>query len=46
MFRSTAWVTFGTRRFIVGSAQLLFRPMIRLARHIHLKWLSSGDFEM
>ncbi|WP_329742060.1 YrhK family protein [Dyella sp. A6] len=42
MFLSSAWVTFGTWLFIAGSAQLLVRPMIRLAHNIHLKRMPYG----
>ena len=37
MFLSDQWQTFGTWLFIIGSAQLLIRPLIRLAHHLHLK---------
>ena len=32
--------------FIVGSAQFLVRPSLRLAHQIHLKRLPSGTWEM
>lgn len=36
----------GTWLFVIGSAQMLIRPVIRLGRHFHLKRLpqASGDF--
>ncbi|MFC0338804.1 YrhK-like protein [Kushneria avicenniae] len=36
----------GTWLFVVGSAQMLIRPAIRLSRHLHLKQLPSpsSDF--
>ncbi len=37
MFFSTAWTTTGTWFFLLGSVQLLIRPMIRLTRHLHLQ---------
>lgn len=46
MFLSSAWETFGTWLFIVGSAQLLIRPLIRLAHHIHLRRFPSSSFNM
>lgn len=46
MFLSSAWETFGTWLFIVGSAQLLIRPLIRLAHHIHLKRFPASTFNM
>lgn len=37
-----AMETSGTWLFVLGSVQLLIRPTIRLARHIHLQRLPSG----
>ncbi|REC96054.1 YrhK family protein [Kushneria indalinina] len=36
----------GTWLFVIGSAQMLIRPVIRLSRHFHLKRLpqASDDF--
>lgn len=36
----------GTWLFVIGSAQMLIRPVIRLSRHFHLQRMpqSSGDF--
>lgn len=36
----------GTWLFILGSAQFLTRPMIRLAHHIHLQRMPHGGWEM
>ena len=41
-----AWVDFGTWLFVVGSAQLLIRPVIRLAHRIHLAPVPAGRWEM
>jgi len=41
-----AWETAGTWLFVVGSAQLLIRPVIRLAHRIHLKPAPPGHWEM
>lgn len=40
------WVDFGTWLFVVGSAQLLIRPVIRLAHRIHLRPMPAGRWEM
>lgn len=37
MFFSAAWTTTGTWLFLLGSVQLLIRPVIRLSRHVHLQ---------
>ncbi len=39
MFLTPDWVQAGTWLFVLGSLQLLIRPTIRLARHIHLQRL-------
>lgn len=41
-----AWMDFGTWLFVVGSAQLLIRPVIRLAHRIHLAPVPAGRWEM
>lgn len=41
MFFSPAWETAGTWCFLVGSVELLIRPIIRLTRHVHLKQRSG-----
>ncbi|MEC9492174.1 YrhK family protein [Flexistipes sp.] len=46
MFLYPDWVKAGTWLFILGSAQLLIRPCIRLAHHIHLKKLPESHWEM
>jgi hypothetical protein len=40
------WVGFGTGLFVLGSAQLLIRPVIRLAHSIHLRPMPPGHWEM
>ena len=46
LFFSDSTVTIGTWFFVVGSAQLLIRPAIRLGRRIHLqKWQPQGGHE-
>jgi hypothetical protein len=42
MFFSEAWLTAGTWCFLLGSAELLIRPAIRLSRQIHLQRLHGG----
>ena len=44
-FLNESLVTDGTWLFIIGSAQLLIRPGIRLAAHIHLKKIPSSQWE-
>lgn len=47
MFLLPAWVDTGTWLFVLGSAQLLIRPCIRLAHHIHLRKLpAASSWEM
>lgn len=46
MFLLPAWVDAGTWLFVLGSAQLLIRPCIRLAHHIHLRRLSVPSWGM
>jgi hypothetical protein len=43
LFLWPSTTTVGTCFFIVGSAQLLIRPSIRLARRIHLHRFGSAD---
>lgn len=45
-FFYSSLMTIGTWLFVIGSAQMLIRPVIRLTRHFHLKRLPqpSGDF--
>ncbi|RNL87046.1 YrhK family protein [Halostreptopolyspora alba] len=37
MFFFAAWTTWGTWLFLLGSVQLLIRPVIRLTRLVHLQ---------
>ncbi|APZ42317.1 YrhK family protein [Acidihalobacter ferrooxydans] len=46
MFLLPAWVTTGTLLFVLGSAQLLIRPCIRLAHHIHLRRIAPSGWGM
>ena len=46
MFFYPAWVYTGTWLFVVGSAQLLVRPCLRLAHNIHLRRLPGSSWEM
>lgn len=46
MFLYADWVHTGTWMFIFGSAQLLIRPCIRIAHHIHLRKLPNSSWEM
>ncbi len=38
--------TAGVWLFVIGSAELLIRPVIRLARNIHLQKLPSNSWDM
>ncbi len=42
-FEST--VTAGTWLFVAGSTELLIRPLIRLARHIHVKKVHGNTLD-
>ncbi|WP_065571813.1 YrhK family protein [Microbacterium oleivorans] len=42
LFFSESTTTIGTWLFLLGSIQLLIRPLIRLARHVHLRRLGGG----
>jgi hypothetical protein len=44
LFLKESTVTTGTWLFIVGSFQLIIRPAIRLAAHIHLKKIPSSQW--
>ncbi|WP_030897283.1 YrhK family protein [Streptomyces sp. NRRL F-5126] len=37
MFFSENWTTTGTWCFLIGSVELLIRPVIRLTRHVHIR---------
>ncbi|MUL41383.1 hypothetical protein FZ103_09365 [Streptomonospora sp. PA3] len=41
MFFSPSWETWGTWCFLIGSAELLVRPIIRLARLVHVRGVRS-----
>lgn len=42
LYFSDGTVTAGTCCFLLGSIQLLIRPMIRLSRHLHLQRISPS----
>ncbi|MFJ6677843.1 YrhK family protein [Microbacterium sp. NPDC091382] len=42
LFFSESTTTIGTWLFLLGSVQLLIRPVIRLARHVHLRRFASS----
>lgn len=46
MFFFQPWVYAATWCFTIGSAQFLIRPMIRLARSLHLKRLPTSAWDM
>ncbi|WP_304451080.1 YrhK family protein [Nocardiopsis sp. YSL2] len=41
MFFSPAWSTTGTWLFLIGSVQMLIRPVIRLSRLVHVRRVRS-----
>lgn len=43
MFFSDKWVFAGTCLFVLGSVEMLIRPVIRLIRHVHLRKLSGPE---
>lgn len=45
-FFYSSLMSLGTWLFVIGSAQMLIRPLIRLSHHLHLKKmpLPDGDF--
>ncbi|WP_047868343.1 YrhK family protein [Nocardiopsis sp. RV163] len=43
MFFSEAWSTAGTWCFLVGSVELLVRPVIRLGRQLHIRRMRSSS---
>lgn len=43
LFFSEATMTFATWLFVIGSALMLVRPVIRLARRTHLKKINPGS---
>ncbi|WP_181275676.1 YrhK family protein [Brevibacterium oceani] len=42
MFFSEALMTTGTWLFVIGSVEMLIRPVIRLIRHLHLQRFRGG----
>ncbi|MFD6948773.1 hypothetical protein A6A08_15040 [Nocardiopsis sp. TSRI0078] len=42
MFFSESWTTAGTWCFLIGSVELLARPLIRLTRLVHVRRIRSG----
>lgn len=42
LFFSEATTTVGTWLFLIGSVQLMIRPLIRLARRVHLHRIGGG----
>ncbi|MFD3684066.1 YrhK family protein [Nocardiopsis sp. NPDC058631] len=42
MFFSSAWMTTGTWCFLLGSVELLIRPVIRLTRLIHVRSIRAS----
>ena len=45
LFFSDSTATAGTWLFLLGSIQLMVRPMIRLARKVHVQRLARGPVE-
>lgn len=41
-----AWETVGIWLFVLGSAQLIVRPTIRLAHRVHLQSIPPGRWEL
>jgi len=46
LFLYPAWERWGVWLFVIGSAQFMVRPMIRLAHRIHLRQIPSGNWDM
>lgn len=42
MFFSERWTVTGTWCFLIGSIELLIRPVIRLSRHLHIQRVRSS----
>ncbi|GGF99593.1 hypothetical protein GCM10007304_11840 [Rhodococcoides trifolii] len=42
LFFSESTTTAGTRMFLIGSIELMLRPVIRLSRRVHLTRIGSG----
>ncbi|WP_455380435.1 YrhK family protein [Acidihalobacter prosperus] len=43
LFLYPQWADFGTWLFVIGSAQFMIRPMIRLAHHIYLRRIPRNN---
>lgn len=43
MFFSDKWVFTGTCLFVLGSVEMLIRPVIRLLRHVHLQKIRGPE---
>ncbi|SMX68691.1 MULTISPECIES: YrhK family protein [unclassified Brevibacterium] len=43
MFFSDRWVFTGTCLFVLGSLEMLIRPVIRLIRHVHLQKIRGPE---
>ncbi|WP_328377164.1 YrhK family protein [Streptomyces sp. NBC_00440] len=43
MFFSDDWTVTGTWCFLIGSIELLIRPVIRLFRHLHIQRVRSSS---
>ncbi|MDN5587837.1 MAG: YrhK family protein [Brevibacterium sp.] len=43
MFFSDEWVFTGTCLFVLGSIEMLIRPVIRLIRHVHLQKIGGPE---
>lgn len=46
LFFYPQWETAGTWCFVIGSAQLLIRPVIRLSHHIHVSRRGASEWDM
>jgi hypothetical protein len=46
LFLFPAWEKTAVWVFIIGSAQFLIRPTLRLAQHVHLGRMPSSDWQM
>jgi hypothetical protein len=46
LFFSPTTTRAGTWLFVIGSIQLTIRPVIRLGRLLHLRWVSPGGGEL
>lgn len=46
LFFSETTITIATWLFVLGSIEMLIRPIIRFARHVHLRRFHPGDDSM